>query len=247
MSNFNELNSLSEKVMIDNLMDNFQVTSYNENEKIEQNDLLNQSVNRKKPFPVDKEINLDPTKTIMSKTDTRGIIEYANEYFMEISGYEEFELMGQPHNIIRHPDMPKTIFKLMWDSIEKGQNIHAFVKNMAKDGRYYWVLTNFEIKKDAEGNVISYYARRKAAPRNAIYEIDRLYYILKSIENKQDMQTALNYFIGMLEEKNMTYNQFILSILEVNQQQLSEYFSDQKFVPQAIEERKKGVLGRLFS
>jgi PAS domain S-box-containing protein len=247
MSNFNELNSLSEKVMIDNLMDNFQVTSYNENEKIEQNDLLNQSVNRKKPFPVDKEINLDPTKTIMSKTDTRGIIEYANEYFMEISGYEEFELMGRPHNIIRHPDMPKTIFKLMWDSIEKGQNIHAFVKNMAKDGRYYWVLTNFEIKKDAEGNVISYYARRKAAPRNAIYEIDRLYYILKSIENKQDMQTALNYFIGMLEEKNMTYNQFILSILEVNQQQLSEYFSDQKFVPQAIEERKKGVLGRLFS
>lgn len=247
MSNFNELNSLSEKVMIDNLMDNFQVTSYNENEKIEQNDLLNQSVNRKKPFPVDKEINLDPTKTIMSKTDTRGIIEYANEYFMEISGYEEFELMGQAHNIIRHPDMPKTIFKLMWDSIEKGQNIHAFVKNMAKDGRYYWVLTNFEIKKDVEGNVISYYARRKAAPRNAIYEIDRLYYILKSIENKQDMQTALNYFIGMLEEKNMTYNQFILSILEVNQQQLSEYFSDQKFVPQAIEERKKGVLGRLFS
>jgi len=247
MSNFNELNSLSEKVMIDNLMDNFQVTSYNENEKIEQNDLLNQSVNRKKPFPVDKEINLDPTKTIMSKTDTRGIIEYANEYFMEISGYEEFELMGRPHNIIRHPDMPKTIFKLMWDSIEKGQNIHAFVKNMAKDGRYYWVLTNFEIKKDAEGNVISYYARRKAAPRNAIYEIDRLYYILKSIENKQDMQTALNYFIGMLEEKNMTYNQFILSILEVNQQQLSEYFSDLKFVPQAIEERKKGVLGRLFS
>ena len=247
MSNFNELNSLSEKVMIDNLMDNFQVTSYNENEKIEQNGLLNQSVNRKKPFPVDKEINLDPTKTIMSKTDTRGIIEYANEYFMEISGYEEFELMGRPHNIIRHPDMPKTIFKLMWDSIEKGQNIHAFVKNMAKDGRYYWVLTNFEIKKDAEGNVISYYARRKAAPRNAIYEIDRLYYILKSIENKQDMQTALNYFIGMLEEKNMTYNQFILSILEVNQQQLSEYFSDQKFVPQAIEERKKGVLGRLFS
>jgi len=247
MSYFNDSNSPSEKMMMDNLMDNLQVTSYSEKEKMEQNGLLNQTVNLKKPFPMDKEINLDPTKTIMSKTDARGIIEYANEYFMEISGYEEFELMGQAHNIIRHPDMPKTIFKLMWDSIQNGQNIHAFVKNLAKDGRYYWVLTNFEIKKDGEGNVISYYARRKAAPRNAIYEIDRLYYILKSIENKQDMQTALNYFNGMLEEKKMNYNQFILSILEVNQQQLSEYFSDQKFVPQVSEEKKKGVLGRLFS
>jgi len=195
-----------------------------------------------------KEINLDPNLSIMSKTDPKGIIEFANDYFMEISGYEEWELMGQPHNIIRHPDMPKTIFKLLWDKLNKGENIHAFVKNRAKDGRYYWVLTNFEFKKDNEGNIISIYAKRKAAPRNAIYEIEKLYYILKAIENKQDMTTALNYFKGMLEEKTMTYDQFILNILEVDQASLTQYFSDQKSVSQAtIEEKKRGFFGRAFS
>lgn len=211
---------------------------------------LNNSKNQKRPIPMDKEINLDPKKTIMSKTDPKGVIEYANEYFMEISGYEEWELMGQPHNIIRHPDMPRTIFKLMWDTIKKGENIHAFVKNMAKDGRYYWVLTNFEFKKDEEGNIISYYARRKAAPRNAIHEIERLYNTLRAIEAKQDMQTAVNYFYGMLEEKRMTYNQFILSILGVNQQMLTNYFYDQKQVVKqqpTQDDRKKGLFDRMFS
>jgi hypothetical protein len=156
--------------------------------------------------------------------------------------------MGQPHNIIRHPDMPKTIFKLLWDKLNKGENIHAFVKNMAKDGRYYWVLTNFEFKKDNEGNIISIYAKRKAAPRNVIFEIEKLYSILKAIENKQDMTTALNYFKGMLEEKTITYDQFILNILEVDQASLTQYFSAQKSVPQAaIEEKKRGFFGRAFS
>ncbi|MEJ2469266.1 MAG: PAS domain S-box protein, partial [Campylobacterales bacterium] len=67
------------------------------------------------PQPVDEEIKLDPKKYIVSKTDPKGIIEYGNDYFVEISGYKESELIGQPHNIIRHPDMPKVVFKLMWD------------------------------------------------------------------------------------------------------------------------------------
>jgi len=198
------------------------------------------------PIPIDKEINLDPTKMIISKTDTRGYIEYANEYFMEICGYEEYELMGQPHNIIRHPDMPKTIFRLMWESLKKGENIHVFVKNMAKDGRYYWVLTNFEMGVDQEGNIVSYYAKRKAAPQNAIAEINRLYNIIKAIEKKQGEEMALNYLYGLLEEKKMTYNQFILSILGVNQSELTQYFYHQKFVEQTVEERKKTLIERLF-
>jgi len=248
MFHFNETNVKSSDSTVNDFMQNFTISSFVEKEKIITGDFSNSSIKPVKPSPMDKEINLDPNLTIMSKTDPKGVIEYANDYFMEISGYEEWELMGQPHNIIRHPDMPKTIFKLLWDKLNKGENIHAFVKNMAKDGRYYWVLTNFDFKKDNDGNIISIYAKRKAAPRNAIYEIEKLYYILKAIENKQDMTTALNYFKGMLEEKNMTYDQFILNILEVDQASLTQYFSAQKSVPQAaIAERKKSFFGRAFS
>ncbi|MEA2111286.1 MAG: PAS domain-containing protein [Campylobacterota bacterium] len=90
-----------------------------------------------RPDPVNEEIVLDPKQYIVSKTDRKGVIEYGNEYFVEISGYKESELIGTPHNLIRHPDMPKVAFKMMWERILKGENFIAIVKNLAKDGRYY--------------------------------------------------------------------------------------------------------------
>ncbi len=104
----------------------------------------------KRPNPIDNEILLDEKKIIMSKTDERGIIEYANDYFMHICGYDVWELMGEPHNVIRHPDMPKVVFKLLWDRLHKGKNIHTLVKNLAKDGSYYWVITNFDTHYNEE-------------------------------------------------------------------------------------------------
>lgn len=199
-----------------------------------------------RPTPIDKEINLDPSKSIMSKTDAHGIIEYANDYFMEISGYEEYELMGQPHNIIRHPDMPQVIFKLMWERLNKGQNIHAFVKNLAKDGRYYWVLTNFETKFNEDGIIISHYARRKAAPKNAIYSIDRLYRTLRAIETKQDLKTSEKYLMGLLEEKQQTYDQFILDLLNIDNKTMSAYFGVAPQVTKKNTKTKKGLVKRLF-
>lgn len=190
----------------------------------------------------DRQIMLDPSRTIMSKTDSRGIIEYANDYFMEISGYEEYELMGKPHNIIRHPDMPKVIFKLLWDRLKKGENIHAFVKNLAKDGSYYWVLTDFETKYDEEGNIVSYYARRKAAPASAVIQIEKLYKTLRSIEQTQSMDVAERYFAGMLEEKRMSYDELILSILNIDEATMNSYFN--KHSNNA--KKKKGIMGRLF-
>ena len=89
------------------------------------------------PTPLNEAIKLDKHKYIMSRTDTKGNIEFGNDYFFKISGYSPQELIGKPHNIIRHPDMPKVVFKLMWDRIQSGQNIFAIVKNLAKDGRFY--------------------------------------------------------------------------------------------------------------
>lgn len=167
------------------------------------------------PQPVNEEIKLDPKKYIVSKTDPKGIIEYGNDYFVEISGYKESELIGQPHNIIRHPDMPKIIFKLMWDRIQNGQNIMAVVKNMAKDGRYYWVVTEFEAKRDKLSNkIISYTAYRKAAPESAVKAIEPIYKKLLEIEETSGMEGSEKYLLGLLEEKGVSYDEFIDKLVD---------------------------------
>ncbi len=163
-----------------------------------------------RPVPVDEEIMLDPKRYIVSKTDKRGVIEYGNDYFVEISGYSEAELIGKPHSIIRHPDMPKIVFKMMWDRILNDQNIMALVKNMAKDGRYYWVVTEFETKKDPINNqIIGFTAFRKAAPREAISKIEPLYKKLIEIEKVGGMEAAEKYLRGYLEEAGKSYDEFI--------------------------------------
>ena len=168
----------------------------------------------KHPEPINHEIELNPKRYIVSKTDKDGIIEYGNDYFVEISGYTEAELMGQPHSIIRHPDMPKVIFKMMWDRIKKGQNIIALVKNLAKDGSFYWVVTEFEPKVDPITNeIISYTAFRKAAPKKAVETIAPIYAKLLEMEEKGGMEASEKYLHGFLEEKKMTYDEFIDGIV----------------------------------
>jgi PAS domain S-box-containing protein len=168
----------------------------------------------KRPEPIDKEILLDPKRYIVSKTDPKGIIEYGNDYFVEISGYSETELVGQPHNIIRHPDMPKITFKMMWDRIQRRENFMALVKNLSKEGFYYWVVTEFETKLDPLTNeIIGYTAFRKAAPRDAIRKIEPLYGKLLEIEKIGGMDASEKYLKGYLEERNVTYDDFIDDIV----------------------------------
>ncbi len=163
-----------------------------------------------RPTPIDEEIKLNSKRYIVSKTDNKGIIEYGNDYFVEISGYKESEMIGQPHNIIRHPDMPKIIFKLMWDRISSGENIFAIVKNMAKDGRYYWVITEFEAKADSLTNKISKFtAFRQAAPANVVATITPLYAKLVDIEAQSGVEGSTKYLIGYLEDQGKSYDDFV--------------------------------------
>ncbi len=179
---------------------------------------------------IDEEIMLNPKKYILSKTDTRGIIEYGNDYFVEISGYKENELIGQPHSIIRHPDMPKVIFKLLWQRIKSHENIIAIVKNRAKDGRYYWVITDFEIKTDKITNkVTGYFAYRKAAPRSAIEQIEPLYKKLVDIESTSGVEGSLKYLVALLESQNKTYDQFIDEIAGRNSMMKMWFSAMKKF------------------
>jgi PAS domain S-box-containing protein len=167
-----------------------------------------------KPTPIDQQVPLDKYKYILSRTDEKGIIEFGNEYFYEISGYTAGEMIGQPHNMIRHPDMPKVIFKLMWDRLKQGKNIFAVVKNLAKDGRYYWVTTKFEIRKNPMDNSISgYMAYRQATRPKAIDQMSKLYKELTAIEASSGVEASEKYFIGYLESKRMTYDEFIDDVI----------------------------------
>ncbi|EDZ61910.1 protein containing PAS domain [Sulfurimonas gotlandica GD1] len=162
------------------------------------------------PEPINNEIKLSQKRYIVSKTDAKGIIEYGNDYFVEISGYSEAELIGKPHSIVRHPDMPRIAFKLMWDRIKQGKNFMAIVKNLAKDGSYYWVVTDFEPKIDPITNeIISHTAFRKAAPQKAIDTMIPIYAKLLDIEKEGGMEASEKYLRGFLEENNTTYDDFV--------------------------------------
>ena len=166
------------------------------------------------PTPTNKEIKLSSKRYIVSKTDAKGIIEYGNDYFVEISGYTEEELIGQPHSIVRHPDMPKIAFKLMWDRIKEGKNFMAVVKNLAKDGSYYWVVTDFEPKVDPITNeIISHTAFRKAAPQNAIDTIAPIYAKLVELEKYSGIKASETYLREFLESNNTTYDAYINSLV----------------------------------
>ena len=121
-------------------------------------------------------------RVIISETDLKGIITYANRKFCEISGYSHEELVGKPHNLIRHPDMPKEAFSKVWNTIQSGQIWHGLVKNLRKDGKFYWVETEILPSKDADGNVTGYVAARKPASRKDIEETSEMYRKMKEKE-----------------------------------------------------------------
>ena len=155
-----------------------------------------------KPTPIDEEIVLDPNRYIVSETDEKGKITYCNDYFIEVSGYTKEELIGKPHSIVRHPDMPKVVFKLLWETISQGKNINAVVKNLAKDGRYYWIFTEFESRRDTDtGEIIGYHAARKSISKHVIEIISALYATLSDIEKNEGVDASQEYLISFLKEK----------------------------------------------
>jgi len=135
-----------------------------------------------KVTPIDEEY-MYVGDVIISQTDLNGVITYANRMFCDTSGYRADELVGKPHNIIRHADMPKAAFEKMWATIKSGQAWNGLVKNLRKDGLYYWVDTEILPLKDADDNVTGYIAARKPASRKNIEETKEIYNKMLEIEN----------------------------------------------------------------
>ena len=162
-----------------------------------------------RPIVLDEEIKFSKKKFIVSKTDLTGKIIFTNKNFAEISGYSEEELIGEPHNALRHPDMPRAVFFIVWQSLLAGNPVSGVIKNLAKDGRYYWVIADFEAKRDMEGHIVALTAFRRSASQDVIDAIEEIYEIMLSIEKKHGMEKSLAYLESFLDEENLTYPKFI--------------------------------------
>ena len=149
---------------------------------------------------------------LVSKTDLKGRITYCNRIFMKVAGYSEGELLGKPHNIVRHPDMPRIVFKLLWDRIQNGKEIFAFVKNKTKNGGFYWVCANVTPSVDDRGSIIGYYSVRRKVNDNALPVVQDLYNRLLQEERSEGMDASKKYLDNLLKEKGVSYDEFISSL-----------------------------------
>lgn len=165
-----------------------------------------------RPIPNDHERVFEASEIVVSKTDTKGRITYGNDLFIELSGYKELELLGAHHNIVRHPDMPRVIFKFLWDYIKKGEEINAYVKNLSKDGSYYWVFANVTPSFDHKNQVVGYYSVRRKPKVEALGVIKPLYKQLLEIEKSQGMEGSERHLQEILNQQGKSYEEYILSL-----------------------------------
>ena len=159
----------------------------------------------------EKELFFGEDEFLVSKTDTKGRISYGNSLFVKISGYAEAELLGAPHNILRHPKMPKLIFTLLWEHIESGKEIFAYVINRAKNGDFYWVFANITPSFDGDGKIIGYHSVRRKPTQEALHIIQPLYAELLRMEEQRGESAAREHLEKLLKTKGLDYEQFILS------------------------------------
>ena len=120
--------------------------------------------------------------------------------------------MGAPHSILRHPDMPKAVFKLLWDTIQAGNEIFAYVKNLAKDGSYYWVEAQVTPSFDDNGTIIAYHSVRRKLSSKTINMITQVYSQMLSIEGKSGVEASAKYLFDLLKQKGVSYDEFVFSL-----------------------------------
>ncbi len=160
----------------------------------------------------------DENELIVSKTDLKGNLTYCNDVFLRIAGYREEECIGKPHSMIRHPQMPRAIFALLWETIQRGDEIFAYVMNRCKNGDHYWVLAHVTASRDMSGSIIGYHSSRRVPDRRILEgQIIPLYRELLSIEQssrnrKEGMNTSIETLRQKLDELGMEYDQFIATL-----------------------------------
>ncbi|UCV14981.1 PAS domain-containing protein [Quatrionicoccus australiensis] len=171
---------------------------------------------KRKIEPTTVERSMREDDFIVSKTTAKGIITYGNPIFIEFSGYTEAELLGTQHNIVRHPDMPRAAFKLAWDTIESGREFFGYVKNMAKDGSFYWVFTHITPDFDRNKRIVGYTSVRRCPRRDAISKIEPVYRQMLAAEHAAGARDAIaagtKVLLDLLQQTGMSYEELVFSL-----------------------------------
>jgi PAS domain S-box-containing protein len=167
--------------------------------------------------PTGREVKFAEADIIVTKTDLRGIITYANDVFLQIAGYTEAEVLGKPHNLIRHPDMPRCVFKLLWDHVQGQKEVFAYVLNLAKSGDHYWVFAHVTPSYNPQGQHVGYHSNRRVPHADALPKVKALYQQLRLAEQRHTdprdgMQAGTRKLEELLQAAKMDYSQFVFQL-----------------------------------
>jgi PAS domain S-box-containing protein len=167
--------------------------------------------------PTGKERSFRPDDIIVSKTDLQGKITYANRTFLEVAGYHEDEVIGLQHNMIRHPDMPRCVFELLWTMLKASKEVFAYVVNLAKNGDHYWVYAHVTPTFDRNNQIVGYHSSRRVPSRQQIQTVEPLYRTLCQEEErhsnkKKAIQASTQMLQDVLKGKGMDYAEFVWTI-----------------------------------
>ncbi|WP_295702179.1 PAS domain-containing protein [uncultured Helicobacter sp.] len=159
-----------------------------------------------------QELYLQDDTLIISKTDLKGCITYGNDDFVYFSEFKEEEFLGKKHNLIRHKDMPRIAFKLLWENIQNGKEFFAFVKNISRNGRAYWVFANITPSYDKQNNIIGYYSVRRRPSKEGVAFMNDMYAKLSQAESQGGVQASLTLLTNTLQEANISYDELVINL-----------------------------------
>ena len=174
----------------------------------------------KLPDLTGREITFKEQEVLTSKTDMRGMITYANEDFCRVAGFDYSELHGAPHSLIRHPDMPRSVFNLMWNTIQDGREFFGYVVNRCKNGDHYWVLAHVVPDIDpSTRDVVGFHSTRRSPAPHGVNAARALYSALRDAERRaprdKQVEVGTAALTSLLKAERMTYEEWIFA--KINQ------------------------------
>ncbi len=182
---------------------------------------------------LDKMVDWDKTKSLLLKLDNNGIIEYANQAYLEVSGYESVDILGKSCDVVRHPDMPTTINNWIWHEIEQGIETSVIVKNLSKTGKYFWVIIDYKLHKNADGSIDHITIKHSGLNMSVVFKhVVPLYNQLIYIEKNKGVEASEKYLKGFLEERNRTFDEFTRNLIMTGRD--------------SVKGTKKGFFSRIF-
>jgi len=169
-----------------------------------------------KPVPTNIEQEIKSIDIIVSRANEKGDITYVSPIFTKISKYNQVDLLGKPHSILRHPDMPKAVFRYLWENISQGNEVVSYVKNLCADGSFYWVIATIKMGKNPDGSFRNYMSTRKCITEVAKKSISGLYEKILAEEKTNGDEASYALFDKFLKQQNINnsseFNEFMIKL-----------------------------------